>query len=540
MKQVYLIAKGLLGLGFLLGVITLGWAQAGSKNQSLDCDDAQSLCGSVDITFKPLGRGKNDFANGNNKKGCLTVENNTIWYVFEIETPGTLTFVLSPDKENTDYDFSVWGPNPDCNNLGEPIRCNSSQPFGDTGLSLDSDFITQGPGPGSVWSKYMDVLAGEKYIMVIDNFSKNTSSFKIKWGGTAILKEEVEAAFTNEVTCDKLSTKNLSKGCYLDKFTYLWTLTDASGAVIMSSTDRELNYRPAVVGNFLLTLICTSPTGKVVQTSQNVTLEAPLSAKFEANRACKHITAHNKSSFCGSVEPAYKWELKNAVSGSLVHTTDSKDFSYAVTQEGTFLLSLAAHDAFGKTSVHTDTFVVHIPKLMLMKDSLTCFEDDSLDYLHAHIFNEQASYPYKWAWHNEKGEVLASSKECLITQGGEFMFLVDAEGCRDSVRLRITPACKAEVWIPTAFTPNNDQLNDVFQLFGKYGINYDFWVYNQWGLLVYANSGAHIEEMQFWNGLMKGQGEICPSGEYSWILKYYSPELPYKPIQKHGSVALIR
>ncbi|TAF34102.1 MAG: hypothetical protein EAZ57_03890 [Cytophagales bacterium] len=535
MKQFYTSAYSF--LSFI--IVCLGWVElAHAQQQSLDCDDAQPLCGSVDVTFKPLGKGKNDFDKTNNQKGCLNVENNTIWYIFQIETSGTLTFVISPDKENTDYDFSLWGPSPDCNNLGEPIRCNSSQPFGDTGLSMDSEFITQGPGPGSVWSKYLDVTAGEEYILVLDNFSNNTSSFKMKWGGTATLSEKVVSDFSHEITCDLLSTKNKSSGCYVDKFSYLWTLTDERGAVVMSSPSKDLSYKPSLAGNFLLTLTCTSPTGKVVKSSKSVFLEAQLSAKFEKTANCMNLEAKNLSEFCGSRPPLYTWELINASTNTTIFAANSADFSYRLPADGQYHLRLTAKDNFGTISVAQDTVFAHQPKLKLMQDTLVCFDDPDPDLIKLSILNELANYPYQISWYNLRGELVGQKQELRLVEGGLYKAIVQSGTCQDSISLTVVSACKAYSFIPSAFTPNNDQLNDVFQLFGKYVINYDFWVYDVWGEAVFYDSGSNMDQMKFWDGTWKGKSS--PSGTYNWLFKYYSPERPYDPIRKQGAVTLIR
>lgn len=160
-----------------------------------DCPTAIAVCGNSDISYTPTGPGNilEDLG------GCLTDDENfSVWYKFTVATAGTLTFVITPNinpsnpNQSTDYDWGVYGPNVQCANLGMPIRCSFAGGGGPTGLDMASTDTTEGAG-GDRFVKYMDVLPGETYYLVVDNFSNNTNGFALVWGGTATLS----SAFTD-------------------------------------------------------------------------------------------------------------------------------------------------------------------------------------------------------------------------------------------------------------------------------------------------------------------------------------------------------
>ena len=68
---------------------------------------------------------------------------------------------------------------------------------------------------------------------------------------------------------------------------------------------------------------------------------------------------------------------------------------------------------------------------------------------------------------------------------------------------------KPSIFIPSAFTPNNDGLNDILKptVAGMQRFNY-FNVYNRWGQLLYSTS----QEGQGWDGIFRGKKQ--PSGTY--------------------------
>lgn len=107
------------------------------------------------------------------------------------------------------------------------------------------------------------------------------------------------------------------------------------------------------------------------------------------------------------------------------------------------------------------------------------------------------------------------------------------EGCIDtaSVRLQIDANTK-DVFIPNAFTPNNDGRNDIFKVYGSSVTGADIRIYNQWGALLFETG----ENNSGWDGTYKGKPQ--PVGVYLYSIKIrLSNEDTYI---KKGSLNLIR
>ncbi len=121
------------------------------------------------------------------------------------------------------------------------------------------------------------------------------------------------------------------------------------------------------------------------------------------------------------------------------------------------------------------------------------------------------------------GETIAwqnGSKERTFTANTEGVYLAQIKNqCAtwtDTFRLRINH-CGFEAYVPNAFSPNGDGVNDDFRPFFKTDFikieNYDFKVFNRWGSLVFASQNAN----DAWDGTLKGQ--TCETGVYIWTLK---------------------
>ncbi|MBW8362328.1 MAG: gliding motility-associated C-terminal domain-containing protein, partial [Kaistella sp.] len=149
-----------------------------------DCISAIPVCGNSNVSYTPSGIGLIDEELG----GCMgSDERMTVWYTFTVGTSGTLAFTITPNDFTDDYDFAVYGPNVPCSQVGtatgQPIRCNYSGLDGPTGLSL----TVVHPTVAAQWSGFLNVIAGETYILVVDNFSQSTNGFTLQWSGTATL-----------------------------------------------------------------------------------------------------------------------------------------------------------------------------------------------------------------------------------------------------------------------------------------------------------------------------------------------------------------
>jgi gliding motility-associated-like protein len=107
-------------------------------------------------------------------------------------------------------------------------------------------------------------------------------------------------------------------------------------------------------------------------------------------------------------------------------------------------------------------------------------------------------------------------------------------GCSDSARKVLTVLNNCFIAVPSAFTPNNDGLNDNFGPHNAVkALNLDFKVFNRWGQLVFHSRDWRKK----WDG--KINGILQPTGVYVWMLSYTNRDTNQQVFQK-GTVTLIR
>lgn len=90
------------------------------------------------------------------------------------------------------------------------------------------------------------------------------------------------------------------------------------------------------------------------------------------------------------------------------------------------------------------------------------------------------------------------------------------------------------VFIPSAFTPDGDGLNDVFRVKGTYIDEFDLWVYDRWGNVVF-----HTSELEKgWNGSDSNSNFTTENLIYSYrvLAKGYN----FQVFDKKGSITVVR
>ncbi|WP_158069945.1 PKD domain-containing protein [Cnuella takakiae] len=95
----------------------------------------------------------------------------------------------------------------------------------------------------------------------------------------------------------------------------------------------------------------------------------------------------------------------------------------------------------------------------------------------------------------------------------------------------------SRVFIPNAFTPDRNGLNETFSVRGKGAWVRKMVIYDRWGKLVYEGRNLQLNDSYAgWNGSCGGQQ--CPSGTYAYVVELVCDT--GEPFVKKGTVTVIR
>ena len=149
--------------------------------------------------------------------------------------------------------------------------------------------------------------------------------------------------------------------------------------------------------------------------------------------------------------------------------------------------------------------------------------------------SQSGNYTYSWTpiefanYPNSFGTIVSPTSTTTYT----IIVIEDGTGCinSDSVVVIVLPT--TYIFVPNAFTPNNDGFNDLFQLIKGEIVNIkDVQVFNRWGQIVYRDVELN------WDGNNR-DGIACSFGVYAFYIVYSikGDETTYR---KEGNVTLVR
>jgi gliding motility-associated-like protein len=105
-------------------------------------------------------------------------------------------------------------------------------------------------------------------------------------------------------------------------------------------------------------------------------------------------------------------------------------------------------------------------------------------------------------------------------------------GLGEAVSNKITEIKEPNIFYPKAFTPNEDNLNDDFIVFGQYVEDFEMKIFNRWGELLFTTDKL----TEGWNG--KYKGTIQPEGTYAFVAKM--TDLSGRSFNRSGSFVLLK
>lgn len=105
-------------------------------------------------------------------------------------------------------------------------------------------------------------------------------------------------------------------------------------------------------------------------------------------------------------------------------------------------------------------------------------------------------------------------------------------GLGQSISNDVTAIKEPNLFYPKAFTPNGDNLNDIFMVFGQYIVDFELNIFNRWGQLLFSTNDLN----QGWDG--KYKGNVQPEGTYAFVANL--TDLSGRTFKRSGSVVLLR
>lgn len=123
-----------------------------------------------------------------------------------------------------------------------------------------------------------------------------------------------------------------------------------------------------------------------------------------------------------------------------------------------------------------------------------------------------------------------------VNENGTYWVRVFNDGCAvvDTISIEL---CQGYLYLPTAFSPNGDGINDVFKpATSDLSVRFKMYIYDRHGQLVFETDNVD----EGWDGTKEGL--ICPTDVYIWLIRYQGQgqTAPGAEYIEKGKVYLLR
>ena len=253
-------------------------------------------------------------------------------------------------------------------------------------------------------------------------------------------------------------------------------------------------------GTFLVTLTATSDSGCVASGSTNVKVHPNPEPAFDLVEA-EGCTPHrvlfvNQSTIATGLNAIYQWDLGDSTlsnASSPVHTyTDSGYYDITlsvISAEGCYT-QIVVNDAVRANITPVAEFSINKEVVSLL-DAEVELTDESLHAL-------------TWSWNLGDG-TLSTDTDPVHTYSEpgtyDLILTVTNGDCEDVTFGQVKVEPIVTFYIPSAFTPDDDGINETFFGVGESIIEYNMKISDRWGQLLFESNDPDFH----WDGSFKGK-----------------------------------
>lgn len=225
----------------------------------------------------------------------------------------------------------------------------------------------------------------------------------------------------------------------------------------------------------------------------------------------------NDTAFCGLFSHAL-----DVGKGMKEYMWSNGDTSYAILVNSPGVYSVTIKDSNSCASADTILLDQLLPPKVVVTDTLDC------KHKLIRATPKDSGVHYLWSTGDTTEYILTDKEEV-------FSFVASNTFCSIKQSIDITNGCDMVYFIPNAFTPSGDGLNDIFKVTGKNIDMVHMQIYDRWGQKLFDETGANV----FWDGKLSGR--LCQQDVYVYsIILTGRIGGVISDIQYSGNISLLR
>lgn len=314
-----------------------------------------------------------------------------------------------------------------------------------------------------------------------------------------------------------------------DNYTYTW-LSGGNGIL----TPNQVTVTPLITTTYQIVVTdgCTTPadTGSIEVTVYDLPV---VGFNADITEGCVPLNIDFTNTTTNG--ETYYWEFTQN-SSQTVGNSSNTDPVYLFEHPGSYDITLVATSAEGCVDSLTQTDLITVRPL---PHAAFDYDPKTINLLQAWInFDDLSTGAVAWNWSFGDGDTTGEKNPThLYTDTGHYtvqLTVTNQYGCLDSVEWIVNITPDGFIYVPSAFTPNGDGLNDTFfpVTFGLENPIYSFRVFNRWGEQLFESQ----TQGEGWDGTF--EGKKVPEGVY--VYNIFASDKNLETTKLIGKVHVIR
>lgn len=319
------------------------------------------------------------------------------------------------------------------------------------------------------------------------------------------------------LTAANLGVNGATTICLGNSATISSTVAGNTGAVTVNwsgglgSGNGPFTVTPSVTTTYVVTV--TDACGTAITASVPVTVNPlpvidldPMSAV-----ACEQVSLNFSENSGSNAGAAHFWSFGDGTYSNYVNPMHNYSSS------GVYTVSLTVTSPFGCVNTGSTTASVTVHAGSIADFNAEARDGTTMSPSYKFHNNSINSVSYLWSLGDGNTSTLPEPEHNYQVKG-EYMvslYTVSSNGCRDTLTKMVEIKPEFIIYIPNAFTPDGNGLNDYFIAKGDEITEFKMMIFNRWGDMIYSTENME----RGWDGSANGGDSKAQDGVYVYKIE---------------------
>lgn len=337
----------------------------------------------------------------------------------------------------------------------------------------------------------------------------------------------------NDINLIDLTLNGSAAVCQGDTVFFSASLTGGIGAYTLNWNSGMFTgygphtYVPTADGTMTVTVTDVCGNSVVETINYNVNPLPMVQLLPLTSSHCGYVQTSFENQYVNQPGEVYNWTIDgNTIIGNTI--------TYLFNESGIYPVTLTVTNAYGCSASSTANATIEVyPQTEAVIDA-TPHETDEfhpvIQFINASLY--ATSYDWEFGDGSTSDEYQPSHSYEGAGTYTVTMITNNQYGCADTVTLDVIVHPEYTLYIPNAFTPDGDGINDILFAYGTHIKEFEMMIFNRWGEAIFKSNGLE----QGWDGIHNGY--MAKEDVYVYKIKYKTNR--DEVLTREGHISLLK